>query len=388
MDLAIDKNMVDKDEYPLTAEIESRCVHMLAGIWNSPNSANTLGTSAVGSSEACMLGAMAMKWRWRARMAAQGKPAARPNLVCGPVQICWHKFCRYWDVEMREVPMERGRSDERRGGDQAHRQNTIGVVPTLGVTYDGRYELVEPLAAALDTLQAEKGLNVDIHVNGASARSWRGLRPRHRVGLPPGPGEVDLDIGPQVRPSPARAGWVIWRDAKDLPEDLIFRELSRRRHADIRDQFLAPGRADHRAILQLPAARPRRVSQGPHRELPDGQVPREGNRQTRPVRDAGDRRAERGHSGRHLEDQDGADPGYTLFDLADRLRVRGWQVPAYTLPDNVSDIAVQRILVRQGVTTDLGSLLLADFRWAIEHFDKHPVNVSMTEAEAGGFNHG
>src|SRR6204780_447366 len=109
MDLSIDKNMVDKDEYPLTAEIESRCVHMLADLWNSPDAANTLGTSAVGSSEACMLGGMAMKWRWRARMSRQGKPTDRPNLVCGPVQICWHKFCRYWDVEMREIPMERGR---------------------------------------------------------------------------------------------------------------------------------------------------------------------------------------------------------------------------------------------------------------------------------------
>jgi glutamate decarboxylase len=85
--------------------------------------------------------------------------------------------------------------------------------------------------------------------------------------------------------------------------------------------------------------------------------------------------------------KDGAHPGYTLFDLADRLRVRGWQVPAYTLPDNFGDVAVQRILVRQGVTTDLGSCLLDDFRWAIRHFDRHPVHVPMTEAEDGGFSH-
>src|SRR6201995_1078790 len=169
MALAIDKNMVDKDEYPQTAEIESRCVHMLADLWNAPDAANTLGTSTVGSSEACMLGGRAMKWRWRARMAAKGKPAERPNLVCGPVQICWHKFCRYWDVEMREIPMERGRFQM--NAEEAIKrvdENTIGVVPTLGVTYDGRYEPVQHLAAALDKLQADKGLDVDIHVDGAS----------------------------------------------------------------------------------------------------------------------------------------------------------------------------------------------------------------------------
>ena len=391
MDLAIDKNMVDKDEYPLTAEIESRCVHMLADLWNSPHSANTLGTSAVGSSEACMLGGMAMKWRWRARMAAQRKPADRPNLVCGPVQICWHKFCRYWDVEMREVPMDRGRFQMH--PEEAIKrvdENTIGVVPTLGVTYDGRYELVEPLAAALDKLQADKGLDVEIHVDGASGGflapfcapdivwDFRLARVKsistsgHKFGL-----------------APLGAGWVIWRDAQDLPEDLIFRvnylggdmptfaiNFSRPAGQIIAQyyNFLRLGREGYRKVhmasYRTAAYLAKEIAKlGPFEMLATGD-PNEGIPAVT------------------WRIKDGADPGYTLFDLADRLRVRGWQVPAYTLPDNVSDIAVQRILVRQGVTTDLGSLLLGDFRWAIEHFNKHPVNVSMTEAEAGGFNHG
>src|SRR6185295_17127118 len=108
MDLAIDKNMIDKDEYPQTAELERRCVHMLADLWNAPASANTVGASAIGSSEACMLGGMAAKWRWRAARAAEGKPTDRPNVVCGAVQVVWHKFVRYWDVEVREVPMRHG----------------------------------------------------------------------------------------------------------------------------------------------------------------------------------------------------------------------------------------------------------------------------------------
>ena len=106
MDECIDKNMIDKDEYPQTAEIEARCVHMLADLWNSPEAANTMGCSTTGSSEAAMLGGMAMKWRWREKMRAQGKTADKPNMISGPVQICWHKFARYWDVDLREIPME------------------------------------------------------------------------------------------------------------------------------------------------------------------------------------------------------------------------------------------------------------------------------------------
>src|SRR5690625_2910924 len=101
MDEAIDKNMIDKDEYPQTAELEARCVHMLADLWHSPEAANTLGCSTTGSSEAAMLGGLALKWAWRKKRQAEGKPTDKPNLICGPVQICWHKFARYFDVELR-----------------------------------------------------------------------------------------------------------------------------------------------------------------------------------------------------------------------------------------------------------------------------------------------
>jgi glutamate decarboxylase len=101
MDMSIDKNMIDKDEYPATAELEGRCVHILADLWNSPTAQETLGCSTTGSSEACMLGGLALKHKWRARMKAAGKPTDKPNLVTGPVQVCWHKFARYFDVELR-----------------------------------------------------------------------------------------------------------------------------------------------------------------------------------------------------------------------------------------------------------------------------------------------
>jgi glutamate decarboxylase len=108
MELSIDENMVDKDEYPQTAEIERRAVHMLADLLNPPEAANTVGASAIGSSAACMLGGMAAKSRWRQRRRAAGKPTDAPNMVCGPVQVVWHKFARYWDIEMREDPMSPG----------------------------------------------------------------------------------------------------------------------------------------------------------------------------------------------------------------------------------------------------------------------------------------
>src|SRR3984957_16986623 len=157
-----DKNMIDKDEYPQTAEMEARCVNILADLWNSPEGEHATGCSTTGSSEAAMLAGLALKWRWRERMRAAGKPTDRPNLVTGTnVQVCWEKFMRYWDVEPNLVPME---------GDRYHLnaeeaiarcdENTIGVVGVLGSTFDGSYEPIKEIAAALDDLQSRTGLDV------------------------------------------------------------------------------------------------------------------------------------------------------------------------------------------------------------------------------------
>ena len=115
MDLAINKNMIDKDEYPQSAEIENRCVHMLADLWHAPDAGETIGCSTEGSSEACMLGGLALKWQWRKDRLAQGKSADRPNLVCGPVQICWHKFARYFASDSQDPIHKRREHDLRRG---------------------------------------------------------------------------------------------------------------------------------------------------------------------------------------------------------------------------------------------------------------------------------
>lgn len=391
MALSIDKNMIDKDEYPQTAEIERRCVAMLAELWNSPESKTTMGCSTVGSSEAAMLGGLALKWQWRKKRQAAGLPADRPNLVCGPVQICWHKFARYFDVELREIPLEGDRlimnpEEVLKRIDE----NTIGVVPTLGVTFTCQYEPVKAVSDALDKLQAETGLDIPIHVDGASGGFlapfcapdlvWDFRLPRvksinssgHKFGL-----------------APLGVGWVIWRQASDLPEELIFNvnylggnmptfalNFSRPGGQIISQyyNFLRLGREGyakiHNACYDTAEYLASEIGKmGPFEILFDG-----------------DR--QRGIPALAWKLKDGANlGGYTLYDLADRLRARGWQVPAYSMPPHREDLVVQRILVRHGVSRDLASLLLDDIRRALDYFAKHPVTKPLSREEAGGYSH-
>lgn len=146
------KNLIDKDEYPQTAELERRCVNILADLWHATSAEQATGCSTTGSSEGCMLGGLALLWRWRQRRQQAGATADRPNLVMGAnVQVCWEKFCRYWDVEARLVPVGSRATHLTAEGAVAHcDENTIGVVAVLGSTYDGTYEPVSDIAAALD----------------------------------------------------------------------------------------------------------------------------------------------------------------------------------------------------------------------------------------------
>jgi glutamate decarboxylase len=166
----LDKNMIDKDEYPQTAELESRCVNMLSRLWNAPEAAAATGCSTTGSSEAAMLGGLALKRRWQQRRRAAGEPADRPNLVMGiNVQVCWEKFANYWDVEMRLVPMEGDRFNL--SAEEAVKlcdENTIGVVAILGSTFDGSYEPMQEICDALDDYEQATGIDVPVHVDGAS----------------------------------------------------------------------------------------------------------------------------------------------------------------------------------------------------------------------------
>jgi glutamate decarboxylase len=357
---SVDKNMIDKDEYPQTAEFERRCVNILADLWHAPDPADVIGCSTTGSSEAGMLAGMALKRRWAARQPAGS--TAKPNLVMGiNVQVCWEKFCNYWEVEPRMAPLD---------GDRLHLtaeqavalcdENTIGVVAILGSTFDGSYEPVAEIAAALDRLQERTGWDIPVHVDGASGAmiapfldpelEWDFRLDRvasintsgHKYGL----------VYPGV-------GWVLWRSRSALPTELIFNvnylggqmptfalNFSRP-GAEVIAQyytFFRLGRAGFRAVQQAARDVATYLSSsiaemGPFRLVSRGdQVPA-------------------------FAFTTAADViTFSVYDVSRRLRERGWQVPAYSFPANRTDLDVLRIVVRNGMTRDLADLLLADLR--------------------------
>ncbi len=390
MDACIDKNMIDKDEYPQTAEIESRCVKMLADLWHAPAGEQAVGCSTTGSSEAAMLGGLAMKRRWEMRRRAKGQPTDKPNLVTGPVQICWHKFTRYWDIEHREIPMDKGRllmtpAEVLSRCDE----NTIGVVPTLGVTFTGEYEPVKVISDALDTLQSETGLDIPIHVDGASGgflapfcapeMAWDFRLPRVR--------SINAS-GHKFGLAPLGVGWVLWREEQDLPESMVFWvNYLGGNMRDIALNFSRPAGqivCQYYNFLRLGREGYRKVHTACYRSA---QYLADEIAKLGPFEIVFGSDMARGIPAVSWKLIDGTDPGFTLFDLADRLRVRGWQVPAYTLPPNCQAQAIQRILVRNGVSRDLCALLIDHMKAALRHIEAHPIQASLTSKEASGFHH-
>jgi glutamate decarboxylase len=372
-----DKNMIDKDEYPRTAELERRCVRMLAQLWGAAHPEAAPGCSTTGSSEACMLAGLALKRRWRSRGGT-----GTPNIVMGNnVQVCWDKFANYFEVEPRLVPMV---------GDRFHLDaasalpyvdaNTIGVVAVLGSTFDGSYEPVAEICAALDELAAGGGPDVPVHVDGASGAMlapfldtglvWDFRLPRvasintsgHKYGL----------VYPGV-------GWVVWRDTAALPDELIYRvnylgaEL-----ATFALNFSRPGAqvaAQYYHFVRLGIDGYRRVHQhcrdvatnlasavaalGPLRLLTDGSE--------LPV---------------FAAVLHGDVTGYTVFDISAGLREHGWQVPAYTFPAQRTDLAVLRFVIRNGMTHDLTQILLADLRTVLAALSRQKESIRDPRRDA------
>ncbi len=389
MDECLDKNIIDKDEYPQMAELEARCVRMLADLWSSPDAANTVGCSTTGSSEAAMLGGLALRSHWRRRRRAAGAGRGRPNLICGPVHVCWPKFARYFDVELRQIPCSGNRlimSPEEviRRCDE----NTIGVIPTLGVTYTLQYEPVLEVATALDDLEEETGLDIPIHVDAASGGFvapflhpsvlWDFRLPRvHSINT----------SGHKFGLAPLGCGWIVWRESRYLPKQLMFRVKYlggslptfalnfSRPGGQIASQyynFIRLGKegysriaTDCAAIGQWIAAQVAKL--GPFELVYDGQG---------------------GLPGCCWKLKDEQQSNFTLYDLADRLRARGWQVPAYPMPANREDLIVQRVISRLGVSRDLAELLVADLQRAVRHFEEYPSPKSLTRKLAGGYHHG
>jgi glutamate decarboxylase len=356
----LDKNMIDKDEYPQTAALEVRCVEILSRLWHAPEAAHATGCSTTGSSEAAMLGALALKRRWQKRRRDAGKPADRPNLVMGiNVQVCWEKFAKYWDVEMRLVPMDRDRFHL--SSEEAVKlcdENTIGVVAVLGSTFDGSYEPVEEICAALDDFEEREGLDIPVHVDGASGGfvapfvdpdlAWDFRLPRvasinasgHKYGL----------VYPGV-------GWIVWRDGDVLPEELIFWvNYLGDDMPTLALNFSRPGApvvAQYYNFLRLGFDGYRRV-QTYAREVATRLAARIEGLGPFQLLTRGDELPVFAFT---------LSPeihNFTVYDVSNAIRERGWLVPAYTFPKNRTDLAVLRVVVRRGFSHDMADLLVGD----------------------------
>ena len=360
MNESVDKNMIDKDEYPQTAAIENRCIAIIADLWHAPDPQVATGCSTTGSSEACMLAGMALKRRWRARIGDD--PSRRPNLVMGAnVQVCWEKFCNYWEVEARLVPMEGDRFHLDAEQAVAHcDENTIGVVAILGSTMDGSYEPVADISRALDELAASGGPDVPLHVDAASGGMiapfldpdlvWDFRLPRvasintsgHKYGL----------VYPGV-------GWALWRDKDALPEELVFKvNYLGGEMPTFALNFSRPGAeviAQYYMFFRLGFNGMRAVQQA-SRDIATtlaGEVEAMGQY----------RLISRGDELPVFAFTTADDvTGWDVFAVSRGLREHGWQVPAYTFPENRTDLAVLRVVVRHGFSRDLAELFLHDLR--------------------------
>lgn len=357
------RNFIDHAEYPRTAEIEQRCIRMLADLFHAPG--ETTGARTQGSSEAIMLGGLSLKWNWRKRREAAGASTSSPNLVFGgDVHVVWEKFCRYFDVEPRIVPLQPGKYTIGPDDVQAHvDENTIGVAAVLGTTFTGHKDDIVGINDLLLRIKRERGLDVPIHVDGASGGFvWPFLYPDsewdfrleqvrsinvsgHKFGL----------VYPGI-------GWLIFREKADLAKDLVFEENYLGKtdstftlnfstgSAMVLAQyynFVRYGRAGYTYIMQNMQTNARVLAEkleamgrfeiiGPDEE----QLPLVAFRLA-------------------------ADPGYDEFDIAWQLSAeRGWMVPAYTLPPNAQDVTIMRALVKETMSREHVDTLARDIEEA------------------------
>jgi glutamate decarboxylase len=364
------RNFIDHAEYPQTAEIEQRCIRMLANLFNAPG--ETTGARTQGSSEAIMLGALSLKWKWRARREQAGKDTARPNLVFGgDVHVVWEKFCRYFDVEPRIIPLQPDKYTIGPEDVEPHvDENTIGVAAVLGTTFTGHTDDIVGINDLLIRLKDERGIDVPLHVDGASGGFvWPFLYPHsewdfrleqvrsinvsgHKFGL----------VYPGI-------GWLVFRERSDLPEDLVFYE----NYLGERDatftlnfstgsamvlaqyyNFVRLGKDGYRYVMETMQANARLLAER--------------------VADIGVFRLIGSESDEQLPlvtFQLAEEHPYDEFDVAGQLAAeRGWMVPAYTLPPDADHVKIMRALVKETLGHTMVTTLATDLAQACETLEK------------------
>ena len=372
------KNMIDKDEYPQTADIENKCVEIIANLWNAPDIQNIIGCSTTGSSEACMLAGLAMKRKMQLR---KGNKPFTPNLITGiNTQICWEKFCNYWDVEMRQVPLEKGRYIiDPVEAVKLCDENTIGVVGILGSTFTGEYEPIEKLNTEIDKFNKKTGLEIPIHVDAASGGFvapflQKNLKWDFRLKWVKSINVSGHKFG-LVYPG---VGWAIWKDKKDLPEELVFNvnylggkmptftlNFSKSASQVIGQyyNFVRLGFEGYKKIHEESREIANTIAKN-LKKYDIFDIISEGN--DIPV------------VSWKVKDN----VKFNLFLLSERLGYTGWQVPAYTLPENLTDVVVMRIVIREGFSYEMADLLLKDIEKSIEYCKANEEALEHTKSQS------
>ena len=374
MNEAIGINYIDETEYPRVAVMCGRCINMVANMWHSPEKSDwKTGAVGIGSSEACMLGGVAAWLRWRERRKAAGKPYDKPNLVMSTAyQVVWEKFCQLWQIEMRTVPITREHITL--NIEEAIRmcdENTICIVPIAGVTWTGMNDDIEGLDKALDAYNAKTGYDIPIHVDAASGgfilpflypeKKWD-FRLKWVLSISTSGHKYGL-----VYPG---LGWVVWKDKKYLPGDMSFSvnylgaSISQvglnfsRPAAQILGQyynFIHLGVEGYKEIH----TNSMEIAKYFHKEIGNMHCFRNYSREL-----------ENPLFIWYMEPEYDKTAKWTLFDLQDKLMAKGWMVPAYTMPKDIEDMVVMRIVVRQGMSRDMADMLLGDIKDAVAELEK------------------
>ena len=374
MNEAVNINYIDETEYPRVAVMCGRCINIIANLWHTPEKAEwKAGALGIGSSEACMLGGVAALLRWKARRKKEGKSCEKPNIVLSSAyQVVWEKFAQLWGVEMREVPLSlKCPSLDAKKAVAMCDENTICVVPIAGVTWTGLNDDIEALDKELDAFNKKTGYEVAIHVDAASGGFILPfLKPDfkwdfrlkwvysistsgHKYGL--------------VYPG---LGWVVWRDKKCLPEEMSFSvnylgaNITQvglnfsRPAAQILGQyynFIRYGFEGYKKIQQESMD----IACYCHEQI-------------------GKMKCFTNYAKTldnplfiwYMNPEYDKTAKWTLYDLQAVLQQSGWMVPAYTMPKDIEDLVVMRVVVRQGLTRDMADMLLTDIRNAVAEFDK------------------
>ncbi|BGP11260.1 hypothetical protein JCM10049v2_007163 [Rhodotorula toruloides] len=375
-------NFIDVEEYPAMGEIESRCVNMIARLFNAPlhdEAAEAVGVSTIGSSEAIILAVLAAKRRWKNKRLAEGKSVDKPNIVMSSaVQVCWEKAARYLEVEEKYWYCRPGKYiiDPQEVVDLVD-ENTVLVVGILGTTYTGQYEDIETLNDLLDKKNKEKGLNCTIHVDAASGGF---VVPFVNPSLK---WDFRLPLVSSINTSGhkyglvyAGVGWAFWRSKEYLPEEILFTvnylgspqvsftlNFSKSAIQVVGQyyQLLRLGKAGYRAIMQNLVQIADHLSDAVA-NMEDGklfEIISEGHGQSLPL------------VAFKLQEE----KPYDEFAIASHMRQRGWIIPAYTLAPHTEKIKVLRVVVREDLSRSRCDTLIRDLKAAIDYLEKAPAEV-------------